>query len=99
MSVIQLGWILATVDGSELVAYEKLWRLPAGERIHSKAFKAHGITAARLRHEGVDHRHHVRGVARGRAEVEGLVHLFAAHLVARLVWQRQPLQDQVQQCP
>jgi hypothetical protein len=44
VSVIQLGWILATVDGSELVAYEKLWRLPAGERIHSKAFKAHGIT-------------------------------------------------------
>ena len=54
VSVIQPGWILAREDGSQLVAYEKLWKLPAGERIHSKAFKAHGISAARLRTEGVD---------------------------------------------
>ena len=28
--------------------------MPEGERIHSKAFKAHGISQARLRTEGVD---------------------------------------------
>jgi DNA polymerase-3 subunit epsilon len=51
--VLQLGWILASTDGAELASYEKLWQLPDGERIHSRAFKAHGITAARLRQDGV----------------------------------------------
>ena len=54
VSVLQLGWTLASSDGSELVAYEKLWWLPTNERIHSKAFQAHGISAARLRREGVN---------------------------------------------
>ena len=52
--MLQLGWILASADGSELAAYEKLWRLPAGERIHSMAFKTHGISKAQLLRDGVD---------------------------------------------
>jgi DNA polymerase-3 subunit epsilon len=51
--VLQLGWTLACADGNELAAYEKKWLLPTGERIHSKAFEAHGISAAQLRREGV----------------------------------------------
>ena len=31
-----------------------MWRLPNGERIHRKAFEAHGISAAQLQREGVD---------------------------------------------
>jgi DNA polymerase III epsilon subunit-like protein len=52
--VLNLGWILATAEGVELAAYDKLWRLPPRERIHSGAFKAHGITKARLSRDGVD---------------------------------------------
>jgi hypothetical protein len=53
-SVLNLGWVLATAEGVELAVYERLWRLPPGERIHSKAFKAHGISKARLLQEGVE---------------------------------------------
>ena len=42
-SVIDLGWILADADGEPLVSYERLWKLPAGERIDRRALKAHGI--------------------------------------------------------
>jgi DNA polymerase III epsilon subunit-like protein len=52
--VLELGWILAASDGSEVASYGKLWRLPPGEQIHSKAKKLHGISEARLRREGVD---------------------------------------------
>ena len=52
-SVLNLGWILADSNGKELVSYNRLWRLPDGERIHRKAFAAHGITAAQLRCDGV----------------------------------------------
>ena len=52
-SVIDLGWILADADGEPLVSYERLWKLPAGERIDRRALKAHGITASRLEREGV----------------------------------------------
>ena len=34
--------------------YEKLWKLPRGERIHAEAFKQHRISAERLQREGVD---------------------------------------------
>ena len=34
VSVLQLGWILASADGTELVTYEKLWKLPKGELGH-----------------------------------------------------------------
>ena len=51
--VLSLGWVVAAADGTELAAYEALWQLPVGERIHSQAFKAHGISARRLQHEGV----------------------------------------------
>mmetsp|Transcript_48501 Transcript_48501/g.134475 ORF Transcript_48501/g.134475 Transcript_48501/m.134475 type:complete len:1928 (+) Transcript_48501:54-5837(+) len=52
--VLNLGWILATAEGVELAAYERLWQLPSRERIHSQAFKAHGISKERLSREGVD---------------------------------------------
>ena len=34
--------------------YDKLWKLPRGERIHAGAFKQHRISAERLQREGVD---------------------------------------------
>ena len=52
-SVLQLGWILADSNAKALVTYERKWCLPAGERIHRKAFAAHGISEAQLRREGV----------------------------------------------
>jgi DNA polymerase III epsilon subunit-like protein len=52
-SVLNLGWILADSNGKPLVTYERLWRLPDGERIHRKAFAAHGISEAQLRRDGV----------------------------------------------
>jgi hypothetical protein len=51
--VLNIGWILADANGVTLMAYERLWRLPAGERIDRRAFKAHGISAAQLAREGV----------------------------------------------
>lgn len=54
--ILNIGWILADASGGMLVSYERLWRLPPGERIHHGAFKAHGISAARLESEGVDAR-------------------------------------------
>ena len=42
--VLNLGWTLAGDAGNELAAYDRLWRLPKGERIHSRAYKAHGIS-------------------------------------------------------
>ena len=36
-----------------LASYDLLWQLPLGERIHSRAFKAHGISAAQVRREDV----------------------------------------------
>ena len=51
--VLNLGWVLASADGAELATYDRLWRLPKGERIHSKAFAAHGISSARLRQSDV----------------------------------------------
>ena len=51
--VLNIGWILADADGNALVTYEQLWRLPVGERIHRKAFEAHGISAAQLTRSGV----------------------------------------------
>ena len=52
-SVLNLGWILADECGAELASYDLLWQLPCGERIHSGAFKAHGISAAQVRRNGV----------------------------------------------
>ena len=52
--VLELGWILAAEDGTELASYRSLWRLPPGERIHSKAKKLHGISLAKLRDQGVE---------------------------------------------
>ena len=52
-SVLNIGWILADADGGVLVSYERLWRLPANERIDRRAFQAHGIDARRLAREGV----------------------------------------------
>ena len=51
--VLQIGWVLATAEGVELASYQRLWLLPPRERIHSKAFKARGISKARLSREGV----------------------------------------------
>ena len=51
--VLNLGWILSDDAGHALVTYERLWQLPPGERIDSRALKAHGISAARLAREGV----------------------------------------------
>ena len=42
--VLNLGWTLADGDGKELAAYDRLWCLPRGERIDSRAYKAHGIS-------------------------------------------------------
>ena len=42
--VLNLGWTLADDDGNELAEYDRLWRLPNGERIDSRAYKAHGIS-------------------------------------------------------
>ena len=52
--VLDLGWVLADSGGNELAAYSKLWRLPPGERIHSKALQAHGISAAEVQRDGVE---------------------------------------------
>jgi hypothetical protein len=52
-SVLNLGWILADSEGKVLMTYERLWQLPADERIHQMAFKAHGISAAELKRNGV----------------------------------------------
>ena len=51
--VLDLGWVLADSNGKELAAYSKLWLLPPGERIHSGAFQAHGISGAELQRDGV----------------------------------------------
>lgn len=51
--VLDLGWVLADSDGKELAAYSKLWLLPPGERIHSGAFRAHGISGAEVQRDGV----------------------------------------------
>ena len=48
------GWVLADSNGKELAVYSKLWRLPAGGRIHSGAYRAHGISAATVQREGID---------------------------------------------
>jgi len=52
-SVLNIGWVLADEAGIELAYYDALWRLPARERIDSRAFKAHGISSAQLQLEGV----------------------------------------------
>ena len=53
-SVLNIGWILATADhGTALATYQRLWRLPKGERIDPGAFKAHRIDAALLARKGV----------------------------------------------
>ena len=51
--VLNLGWILAAADGAVLIEYNRLWRLPARERIERRALKAHGISEAQLAREGV----------------------------------------------
>ena len=56
-SVLNIGWILASNTGDVLATYERLWRLPAHERIDRRALKAHGITAAQLAREGVAANH------------------------------------------
>ena len=52
--VLDLGWVLADSHGFELAVYYKLWHLPHGERIHSKAFGCHRISAAALQRDGLD---------------------------------------------
>ena len=52
--VLDIGWILADRGGNELASHSQLWHLPAGERIHSGAFRAHKISSAMLRANGVD---------------------------------------------
>ena len=52
--VLDMGWILADHRGLELTSYGKLWKLPPGERIHSRAFQTHKISAQMLAHDGVD---------------------------------------------
>lgn len=53
-SVLDIGWVLSDAKGVELASHEQLWKLPSGERIHSRAFAAHGIDANALRRGGVD---------------------------------------------
>jgi DNA polymerase III epsilon subunit-like protein len=50
--VLNLGWTLADDGGNELAAYDRLWCLPKGERIHSRAYKAHGISIRDLSRAG-----------------------------------------------
>jgi DNA polymerase III epsilon subunit-like protein len=50
--VLNLGWTLADEGGNELAAYDRLWGLPKGERIHSRAYKAHGISLGDLNRTG-----------------------------------------------
>jgi DNA polymerase III epsilon subunit-like protein len=52
--VLNLGWVLADGGGKELAAYDRLWCLPKGERIHSGAYKAHGISLHDLRRASSD---------------------------------------------
>ena len=52
--VLDHGWVLADSDGNELASYSKLWRLPKGERIHSRAYAAHRIAAKTVLRDGVD---------------------------------------------
>ena len=54
--VLDIGWIIADDAGIELASYSRLWRLPVGERIDSRAFRAHHISAATLSTDGVDPR-------------------------------------------
>ena len=54
--MLDIGWVLADREGAELATHTQLWRLPRGERIHSRAFAAHRITAAMLGATGVDAR-------------------------------------------
>ena len=48
-----LSLSLADESGAELASYDLLWQLPRNERIHSKAYKAHGISAAQVQRDGV----------------------------------------------
>ena len=52
--VLDIGWVLSDAKGAELASYGQLWKLPSGERIHSRAFAEHGINAAALRRGGAD---------------------------------------------
>lgn len=52
--IYNLGWIIAGEDGVELASYHQILQLPKGERIHSKAFKAHGISMAEVVRDGHD---------------------------------------------
>ena len=52
--VLDMGWIIADSTGAELASHSKLWRLPPSERIHSKAYQAHRISADTLRRNGSD---------------------------------------------
>ena len=61
--VLDIGWVLAHSSGAELAVYSKLWQLPAGERIHSGALKAHGISAATVVRDGADPKPELRELA------------------------------------
>lgn len=52
--VLNLGWVLVDANGSELVSYNRLWRLPPGDHIHKSELRVHGISEERLQHDGVD---------------------------------------------
>lgn len=68
--------------------YDRLWRLPRGERIHPRAFKAHGISSAELARSGVDARAELEEfaalVAAARSKGVRIVAHHAAFDVARL---------------
>lgn len=52
---VQIGWVLADDAGTELASWhQQLWKLPRGERIHSRAITKHGISEAQLAQHGVE---------------------------------------------
>ena len=51
---VQIGWVLADDAGTELASHQQLWKLPRGERIHSRAITKHGISEAQLAQHGVE---------------------------------------------
>ena len=53
-SVVQIGYVLAAADGTELLAHSALLELPGGTPIAAAAQQLHGITDERLLREGVD---------------------------------------------
>ena len=52
--VLQIGWVLADDAGTENASHQQLWKLPRGERIHSRAITKHGISEAQLAQHGVE---------------------------------------------